>query len=94
MECRGAYPSAGLNTRQRQLRSCQHSAIDLRLEAIARQAGRTTSRVAINRERRQGGVEHIMFTVGDIGAIPVLSALAQAELERLARTSPDIRQPL
>ena len=32
-----------------------------------------------------------MFTVGDIGAIPVLSALAQAELERLARTSADIR---
>jgi len=38
VECRGAYPSAGLNTRPRQLRFCQHSAIDLRL-AIARQAG-------------------------------------------------------
>jgi hypothetical protein len=49
------------------------------------------SRVAINRERRQVGVEHIMSTVGDIGAIPVFSALAQAELERLARTSADIQ---
>ena len=32
-----------------------------------------------------------MFTVDDIGAIPVFSALAQAELERLARTSADIQ---